>query len=197
MGRPKAGLELGGKPLIHHVLETASSLCREIILVTSRITEFVDFGHKIVRDLAPGQGPLGGLASGLFYARYPLALTLACDLPFLQVSLLARLAREASNAPAGPMVVVPRTSSGWEPLVAVYSKDCLPIIQKLLAGGRRKLEDLRTTAVRWREIPENELRVADPDLRSFINVNTPGDLERARAVIKERSEAGCGQNNTI
>jgi len=197
MGRPKAGLELGGKPLVHHVLETASSICREIILVTGRITELLDFRHKIVRDLVPGQGPLGGLASGLFYARYPLALTLACDLPFLQASLLALLAREASNAPSGPLAVVPRTSSGWEPLVAVYSKDCLPIIQKLLADGRRKVEDLRIPAVRWREIPENDLRAVDPDLSSFINVNTPGDLERVRAVVKERSEGGCGRNNTI
>jgi len=196
MGRSKAGLELGGKSLINHVLEKAAGICREIILVTAHITEYLDFHHKIVRDLLPGQGPLGGLATGLFYARYPLALTLACDLPFLQTPLLARLVQEASQAPPGPLAVVPRTRFGLEPLVAVYSKDCLPIIQKVLAGGRHKFEDLKSPAVHWREIPEEDLRAVDPELSSFVNVNTPGDLERARTAVEEKAAEGCGQNNT-
>jgi len=187
MGRPKAGLELGGESLLSRVLKRLTPVCREVILVTRRPSEFLDFNLKIVRDLVPGQGPLGGLATGLFYAHHPWVLTLACDLPFVSTPLLAGLAQEALAAPRGPRAIVPRTQLGWQPLCAVYSRACLPPARRLLAQGRRKVDDLIKNGVSWQAVTEERLRGLDPDLVSFININTPKDLEQARAVIKAES----------
>jgi len=180
MGRPKAGLDLGGRSLLDRVIDTLTPLCREIIIVTRRPSEFLDYDLTIVRDLKPGQGPLGGLATGLLFAHYPWALTLACDLPFLSRDLLAHLIRKALATPAGPRAVVPRTQAGWEPLIAVYARNCLPRAQELLARDRHKLYELRSGGVRWEEVSEAELRSIDPGLTSFMNVNTPEDLLQAR-----------------
>lgn len=182
MGRPKFLMELGGMPLLSRVISQAAPFCREIILVTQKPTDFLDYNLKIVRDLEPGLGPLGGLATGLFYMQSPWALTLACDLPFLHAPLIDLLIRQVGAGKAsGPRAFVPRTADGWQPLVAMYSKECLTVARRLLGNRRRKIEDLREHGVHWQAIGEADLRAVDPELTSFINLNTPDDIERARA----------------
>ncbi len=184
MGRPKAGLEVGGQSLIGRVLNQLRPICGEVMLVTRHPVDFIDFKVKIVRDLVPGQGPLGGLATGLFYARHPWALTVACDLPFLHGPLLAHLAGKTANLPQGPRAIVPRTRDGWQPLVAVYSRDCLKPALRYLAQGRRKLDDLQIRGVHWEAVDEEELREIDGNLLSFTNINTPEDLDLARSSLE-------------
>ena len=180
MGRPKAGLEVGGQTLISRVLTPLADICREVIVVARHPVDFLEFKYRIVRDLVPGQGPLGGLATGLFYARFPMALTLACDLPLIHPEVLDYIARKALAAPQGARAVVPRTKLGWQPLVAAYSASCLSAARALLAEDRHKVEALVERGVYWQAIPEEEIRALDPDLDSFLNVNTPGDLAEAR-----------------
>ncbi|MFH1091104.1 MAG: molybdenum cofactor guanylyltransferase, partial [Pseudomonadota bacterium] len=98
MGRSKAFLEIGGQPLVARVVSTMVKVCREVMIVTKNPLDYLDFDLKIVRDLVPGQGPLGGLATGLFYAHYDWALAVGCDLPFLQAALLANLAERALSS---------------------------------------------------------------------------------------------------
>ena len=184
MGRPKAGLEVGGQPLVDRVLSKVTALCRETILVTRQPSEFLEYPIKIVRDLTPKQGPLGGVLTGLFYARTTWSLIVACDLPFLDGRLLELLITRALAAKPGPRVVVPRTTEGWQPLVAVYSTQCQGPVRRLLEHGGRKVDDLKFHGVNWEDVPEAEMRTIDPDLKSFLNINTPGDLELAESIIK-------------
>ncbi|MEW5721753.1 MAG: molybdenum cofactor guanylyltransferase [Thermodesulfobacteriota bacterium] len=180
MGRSKAGLLVGDQALVDRVLGPLGRLCREVIIITRDITEFLEYRQMVVQDLVPGQGPLGGLATGLFYARFPWSLTLACDLPFLKPEILDLIARKTLGTGGGPRAVVPRTTLGWEPLVAAYSRACLTPVLRLLDQGERALDKLSLSGVRWQSIPEHELRAVDPDLDSFTNLNTPEELERAR-----------------
>ena len=183
MGRPKAGLDLGGRTLVERVIGRVAGLCREVIIVTRSTLDYIEYPYKVVRDLVPGQGPLGGLATGLFYARHPHTLVVACDLPFLSPPILEHLIQTALDLPDGPIAVVPRTPGGWHPLVAVYTAACLKPARRLLAQGGRKVDDLKRSGVQWRTVEEAELRLLDPDLISFTNVNTPQDLETARALL--------------
>ena len=183
MGCPKAMLDLGGETLMGRVLAQARPLCREIILVTRRPSEFLNLNVKTVRDLVPGQGPLGGVATGLFYAHYPWALVLACDLPFLHEKLLDYIIRRALPLPLGPRAVVPRNSAGWQPLAAMYSRSCLGPARTLLREGGRKLGDLRGKRVNWLAVDEEEFQSVGLDFSSFDNVNTPDDLACARSII--------------
>lgn len=173
------------------VLKQVAPLCAETLIVTRHITEFLEFNVKIVRDLIPGQGPIGGLATGLFYARRPWALVVACDLPFLHQSVLSYLIRKALLLPRGPRALVPRSELGWQPLIALYSRDCLHPARKLLALGGRKLDDLSAHGVIWHPIDSDELKVADYNLDSFININTPEDLAKAdRRLNQEQGKDG-------
>jgi len=185
MGRPKAQVELSGQTILDRIRSKLTPICREIILATNRPTDFFDCDLEIVQDLVPGRGPLGGLATGLFFAHYPWTLVMACDLPFVKPELLTLLAQKALTAPHGPRALIPQHAAGWEPLVAVYSKSCLKAALKLLAHERPRLQDLRRQGVVFQFVTEEELVKFDPDLISFINLNTPEDLERARDLLGE------------
>jgi molybdopterin-guanine dinucleotide biosynthesis protein A len=180
MGRPKAFLDLAGRSLLERSLDRIRSLCDEVVVVSRRPSDMMESGARVVRDLAVGQGPLGGLATALFYARRRWVLVTACDQPFLSADLLARLAEHRHDAPAGPAALVPRTPDGWQPLAALYSAECFKPAQRLLEQGGRKVDDLRFGGVQWVSVDADQFRDLDPDLHQFTNVNTEEELETAR-----------------
>ena len=78
-------------------------------------------------------------------------------------------------------VIVPRVGAQRETLHALYAKACLPHIEARLHAGRLKIvgffEDVRVV-----EIAEADVaRYRAPEV-VFMNVNTPDELERARAL---------------
>jgi molybdopterin-guanine dinucleotide biosynthesis protein A len=80
-------------------------------------------------------------------------------------------------------IVMPETSAGLEPLCAVYSKRCLNSAQHHLEQEKLKIiKAFRKSRIKT--ISEKVLRTIDPDLRSFFNINTADDLQRAEEMIK-------------
>jgi molybdopterin-guanine dinucleotide biosynthesis protein A len=177
MGVNKAFLEFDGRPIIERVVEKVSLGGEEVILVSNTPDEYAHLGYRVVSDVFPGQGPLGGIYSGLKAARNSIALVVACDMPFLNASLL----RYMILLSPGHDVVVPRIGEEMEPLHALYSKTCLLAMESLL-----RRDDLRIVSfysrVRVRYIERQEIEVLDPKHLSFFNVNSPGDLQRAKAL---------------
>ena len=184
MGRSKAELNLGGRTMAERAVDVMSEVCREVVIVTAKPLEFIDFKGKIIRDVIPGQGPLGGLVTGLIFARTPWVLTAPCDVPFLKAGILRIIAEKALAARGGPRVVVPRTTGGWQPLIAAYSRECLGPARKLLEAGGRKMDDLRFNGAAWESIDAEVFKAVDPKLLSFFNINTPEDLATADALFK-------------
>jgi molybdopterin-guanine dinucleotide biosynthesis protein A len=85
---------------------------------------------------------------------------------------------------AGFDLVVPRVGDWVEPLHAVYSKDCLNPIERLLEQGEIRVRAL-FELVKVRYIEGDEISRFDPEHLSFFNVNTEADLERAQQLLKE------------
>jgi molybdopterin-guanine dinucleotide biosynthesis protein A len=172
MGRDKALIDYRGRPIIAHVIDTLRSLSDDIAIVSNRSDLYGSFGVRLVADYDPPCGPLGGIAVGLQAAQHPLALIVACDMPFLNVILLRWLIDLAGDYDA----VVPQTGGEFEPLHAVYRREChSPIVQCLDRGERRVIGFFDD--VRLRPVPEPEWRAIDPTGRSLVNLNTPGDLD--------------------
>jgi FdhD protein len=71
--------------------------------------------------------------------------------------------------------VCPRTQRGIEPLFAVYAQACRAPLAELVARGLRRIE-LLAELVPTTFVAEADLRRFDPELRSFVNLNTPADL---------------------
>jgi len=178
-GQPKALMELGGRRIIERVVAALAGVVDDLLLVTNTPERYAYLGLALVPDVYPDHGSLGGIYSGLKAASGDAAFTVACDMPFLN-SAVVRLVVE--RAALGD-VVIPRVGAQLETLHAAYQKTCLPHMEAQLLAGRLKIVGF-FDRVRVLEIPEAEVaRLADPAL-VFMNVNTPDELERARALAR-------------
>jgi len=98
-------------------------------------------------------------------------------MPFLNLDLLHYM---ASLAP-GHAVVVPRWRDELEPLHAIYSRQCLPVIEPILRrGGGRIVEIYEHVNVHY--VEPDEIARFDPAGLTFFNINLPEDWERAQAL---------------
>ncbi|MGH7230696.1 MAG: molybdenum cofactor guanylyltransferase [Nitrospiraceae bacterium] len=178
MGRDKRFLDFGGRTLVERGLIVFEQLFSEILLVVAEPTpQLSKFGHRVITDVVPDCGSLGGLYTGLSYASHPRVFAAACDMPFLDpavITLLAAFDREAD-------VVIPQLATGLQPMHAIYSKDCLPRLKLMMSAGNLRLHELAGIAeLSVQVVPEEQIRSIDPRFLSFINVNRPADLELAR-----------------
>lgn len=177
MGRDKALLPLPGtarETFVEHLLGVLQPLCSELVLVVRDKMQAALYSERtdarIVTDRVPGVGPLMGLYSGLSATRSLHALVSAVDMPFVRRELVAFLLSLAAD----DMLLVPMVDGVPQVLLAVYPRTVLPLMEDLLRVGRRDLRALlEVAAVRY--IEEAQLRAVDPELRSFVNVNTPAE----------------------
>lgn len=177
MGRDKAALRLAGKPLACRVAEVLGPVVTELWLVTNHPEAHQALGLPLVTDLIPFQGPVGGLATALFYARTPWVLLASADAPFLSRDLAFALAAAAGKISRPALVC--GGELGLEPFPGLYATRLLPRLQDFLKGKRSfraLLERLRP------EVWDPEVwRRFDPEGASFRNLNRPEDLARLEA----------------
>ena len=184
LGRDKAVEPFAGEPLIRRVIRRASEAvsASEVVVVVadpSRAAELpLEPEHLTAVDVFPGCGSLGGIYTGLNAASTDWSLVAACDMPFLSAPLLAHMA-ELRDGVDG---VVPVVDGRPEPTHAMYSRRCLPAIEKRLRAGQLKISGFfDDVAIRY--VPESDVRNFDPDLLSFFNINRPEDLSRAMELV--------------
>jgi len=126
-----------------------------------------------LEDTPSGIGPLGGLRALLLDAQargHAHALALACDLPYLEAPLIARLATETPAA----SLLAPRQGELWETLVARYSVDALADVDAALAAGERALQRV----VRRLGERASELSVDEHERAELRDWDEPGDAPR-------------------
>jgi molybdopterin-guanine dinucleotide biosynthesis protein A len=182
MGRDKSQLVLGGETLIARAVRTLGAVCDDLIIVTNTPEQFAGLGARLTGDVIPDGGALSGIHAGLVAARHEFALVVACDMPFLNLALLRRMALLTPGHDA----VVPRWQGEFEPLHAVYSHNCIAAIEPLLRqGGGRIIEFYERIHVRY--VERDEIVQSDPDGLSFFNVNSPEDWARALELASRES----------
>lgn len=179
-GHPKALLELGGRRIIERVVDAVAPVVDDVLVVTNTPDLYAFLGLPMVADVYPERGSLGGIFSGLAAAAGEAAFTVACDMPFLHREVVRLVVARAAEGD----VVIPRVGEQLETMHAVYGKACLPHIEARLQAGRLKIVGF-FEGVRVVEIGETEIaRYRAPHV-AFMNVNTPEELERARALTVE------------
>jgi molybdopterin-guanine dinucleotide biosynthesis protein A len=179
MGANKALLPLPGWPsetFLSHLISTLAPLCAEVLVVARDAAQFTDVAlpaARVILDEQPGGGPLMGLFSGLKAMQSTTALVVAVDMPFVQPALLAFLLSQYQEQEH--TLLVPVVAGVPQVLLALYPRSILPLIESLLQQGKRAPRELLAVApVRY--IEEARLREVDPQLRSFVGINTPEDL---------------------
>jgi len=187
LGHDKVLEKVGKLSLLEQVISRVDVLSKEIIIVTAEERTFLELIDdpklKYVSDIFPRKGSLGGIYTGLVASNAHYNLVLAADMPFLNQSLL-RYMIEVSN---GFDFILPRIGNFYEPLHAIYSKNCISPIEFLLKRERKVIIEL-FDYVKVKYIEAKEIDRFDPKHLSFFNINTNDDLELAKKIARGDSE---------
>lgn len=180
MGEDKALKSFLGRPLIQRVIDRMSSIADEQIVTTNRPDDYRFLDIRLVPDLKPDRGALGGLYTAIASASNPLVAVVACDMPFASAELLEAAARLTVQEEAD--VVVPRSGEGYEPIHAVYRRTtCLPAIEAALNADMWKVIAW-FPQVKVRVLTSDEIKRYDPAGLAFWNVNTPEEFLEAEKI---------------
>jgi len=174
-GRPKSLIDIGGVPMIRRVAEVMLTMAEETLVSvadvrTETALRSVMPDAAFVIDRRGGQGPIEGFRSGFEVARGDRVLVAPCDAPLLRPALYRLLLDSIGKRDAA----VPRFDV-IDPVRAVYRRKA---VLNVLAGGTdvpspSALVDSLDAVF----VDPPRLRLADPDLSSFLDVNSQKDLE--------------------
>lgn len=183
LARDKFLKTVGNKTLLQRVISVISSFNSDIIIVTAEGKTFRHLtdrpGLRIVTDIYPDKGVLGGLYTGLVASKSFYNLVVASDMPFLNQALLSYIIQHAPGFDA----VVTRLGNMVEPLHAVYSNSCVAPIEWLLKQGNLKISEV-LPFIMVRYVEAQEIVRFDPRRLSFFNINTGSDLVKARELAR-------------
>jgi molybdopterin-guanine dinucleotide biosynthesis protein A len=180
-GRNKAFIEFQGECLIDRTVRIFKALFSEVILVTNSPLDYLEQQVMMVTDIYKDKGALGGIHAGLFHATCERAFFAACDMPFLNPDFIKAMI----DLPDRYEIVVPSPPDGLQPLHAVYSRKCLPVIEKLFTQDKLKIIGFYS-GYTIHKIPPEVLVQYDPKGKMFANVNS---LEELKKVIPEGNPA--------
>jgi molybdopterin-guanine dinucleotide biosynthesis protein A len=177
MGEDKALKLFLGRPLIQRVRDRMMPIADEIIVTTNHPTEYEFLNLRLVPDLKPGRGALGGLYTAIASAASPLVAVVACDMPFASSMLFEGALRLMVEEEAD--VVIAKTDEGFEPLHALYRREtCLPAIESAIDADQWKVISW-FSQVKVRMLTSDEVKSFDPSGLCFWNLNTPEEFIEA------------------
>lgn len=191
MGEDKALKLFLGRPLIQRVVDRLAPIADELIVTTNHPDEYAFLKLRLIPDLQPGRGALGGLYTAIASAAHPVVAIVACDMPFASAKLIQMSVEimEGENVD----IVIAKNDDGYEPLHAVYRREtCLPAIESAINADQWRVVSW-LPQVNLRALTSEEIASADPASLAFWNVNTPEEFARAEELATSRSIPGKGR----
>ena len=180
MGEDKRYLAVGEQTLLERGLEVFQSIFQEVLVVIAQDSPPLRIDARVVRDLVPDCGSLGGLYSGLMQATTPYIFVAACDMPFLNQAVIAQFTSRRATAD----IVIAKLDGRLHPMHALFSKRCVPALEQMIRARQLKIQEIVSqSSLRVGHVTEADLRTIDPSGHSFYNVNAMADLEAARSLL--------------
>ncbi len=176
-GEDKLLYPFGDLRVVERVLQTAKEVSQRVYLVAKGRDKFSGLPAEVLLDELPLQSPVVGLYTALRHASSSRVLLLSGDLPLLKPDVLKLLIRSYREP-----VTLFSIEGKLHPLIAIYSKDLLPEVKDYIDSGGRSMKGF-LERVGYKTITEKEVLPLDPQLSSFLNLNTKDDLERALEIM--------------
>jgi len=171
LGFPKHRIMVDGERILDRLCRRLGPRFVETIVV-GRDLDGLPPGVRATEDRFLVRSPLVGIHAGIDASRTDLAFVTACDMPHVEPALVEFLLTQAEGVDA----VVPVVRGYHEPLCAVYRRSCIASIEDLIERGILKVSALYAL-VNVQEADEEQVRLHDPQLRSFVNLNVPMQIK--------------------
>lgn len=187
MGTAKAGLRFGQRTILEVLIAELRQAFEDLLIIAApvqnenfAIEDLIRTAPakvRLFRDRIAYRGAASALSSGLQAAANEVVFACSCDLPLLRAEVAVALCTMLNGYDA----VIPQIGGKSQPLCAVYRRQVAGFIENRLASGECRLT-LIVRELRAHRPGERKLRRIDPDLHSFLNVNTPQDYNRALTI---------------
>lgn len=173
MNFPKALLEVGGRKIIERSIVLLKDAFDRVVISTNSPELFFNLGLPMVGDVIDHRGPMTGIYSSLISTSEEAVFVVACDMPFVNeglVKYIVKLYREQD-------AVIPLYGGLPQPLLGVYSRAVAPRMESAIFSGRKGLREF-LSEIRTHFVEEDDVRLMDPEGKSFININTIQELKK-------------------
>jgi molybdopterin-guanine dinucleotide biosynthesis protein A len=174
---PKGLITISGTTIMERSLGIMRGLFDEVFISTNSPSLYFGLGARMLGDVLPSRGPMSGIFTALINSGDAPLFVAACDMPFIQpevIRLICSTHIELSDSTVD--ATIPVFDEEPQPLFGVYWKSVLPALEEAVMQDkvtlRRFLEEIKV-----RFVDEDVVRRIDPEGRSFININDPGDYE--------------------
>lgn len=174
----KAFAKLADQPVIEIILNKYKSFFTETIIISNEPELYTNLGFEVYPDVYPGLGPVAGIHSALYHASNDSVFIMGCDIPFMNMELVQFLLDCLEDYDC----VVPALYQRLQPLSAVYSKKCLPVLTECLKHDKLKLVRLIREELRTRVVHENQMEAFGNPREIFMNVNDQAALLIAQQI---------------
>ena len=165
MGQDKGLVTLQKDEFITHIISNLKPITDSIVLVTQN-EGYRRFGLPVIQDIYAEKGPLGGIHAALQHTQESQILVFSCDIPLLKSYVIEELIRFKNSAD----IVFAKTEKQWHPLIGIYAKTLLPVVEEHLNQNKLRLIDF---------IKEHKYKAVNfKDDAAFTNINTPEILAR-------------------
>ncbi|WP_456378877.1 molybdenum cofactor guanylyltransferase MobA [Thiolapillus sp.] len=170
-GRDKGLVELGGRPMIRHVITALAPQAGTLIVNANRnLADYQALGYPVIRDELDGfQGPLAGILAALDVIHTPYLLCAPCDAPGLPLDLGRRLGAALQDQ-QGELAVV-HDGENLQPAFALIPVALRHDLQEYLLRGERKLRS-------WCKAHRLALADYSDQPQAFANINNAAELRR-------------------
>ncbi len=180
-GSNKLSALLGGKPLLHHVMERASPQCAELALNNLHQDMWLGENVQNLMDDMPNMGPLSGVLTAMKWAKergYSRVFTTPADTPFLPYDWAAKLSNANANT-----IAIPQVQDQHHRVSALWPTALDKELQEFLQAGDTYKVGVFLASHPVQYIPFPAHNVQDP----FFNINTREDMKRAELVNEDKS----------
>jgi molybdopterin-guanine dinucleotide biosynthesis protein A len=169
MGTDKALLVFQGIPLLEHMIGLIDPFCDKVFISAQNL-DYTSFGFEMIPDIYSDCGPIAGIFSALKYSISDWNLLVSVDVPFVKEELFLSLISNIGETDC----IIPMHDSGVEPLIGLYHRRTVPIIEEMITTGDFRLTNL-LSKLNTRYVDCNELIKKHP--RLFMNINRIEDYQ--------------------
>jgi molybdopterin-guanine dinucleotide biosynthesis protein A len=171
MKTDKAFVKIGSKTMIEELISRLENKFSKLMIIANEKEKYAGLGIEVIKDIIPEKGPLGGIYTALVKSDSFYNFIFSCDAPFVNLDLIDYMISERE----GIDIIVPRWNNRFEPLHAIYSKNCIEAIERQLGKNELKVTNF-FQYVKVRVIDEKEISRFVSSQPFFANINTPQDL---------------------
>ena len=171
-GQDKGLLTFNGKPMIEHTVEELSGTFDDILISANRnIGTYEALGCRVIQDIIPDSGPLGGIQAAFNATDKPLLLITTCDTPLINIEISRRLINSQQHTKAD--IHVAHDGQHMQMLHALLDLSNHDLMESL----ENHIQDDRSVRGWYRKLKVTEVDCSDL-AKHFSNINTPEDLRQ-------------------